>query len=126
MAKKKSVNEPDCKECGSTTWLLMKTEQRSYYSPASDENMRWIELTKKKKIVGGLKIICGKCEAEAEQVTDQTYDVKQKPLRVIWHSSFWIDEMTPEQREAYKKTEEKRKAAISKFLRETGQEEEEE
>ena len=81
--------EATCKTCGRTDWLLLKEEKRFYYSQVREDSMTWIELTKKKH-VSPYRLICAKCEEEADKVASNTYMIRTKPLKVVWQYSWDI------------------------------------
>jgi len=77
-----------CKKCGECEWLLQKNEKRFYYAVVNPKELRWIEQTKLKEL-SAYTVICSKCEGNAEDVADMEFDIKEKPLRVVWQTSFW-------------------------------------
>ena len=81
-----------CKTCGDTNWLLEKQEQRFYYALIKgDDELRWIEETKRRKTTSDkdISVVCSKCGGHAKDIADMDYVVKSKPLKVVWQSRFW-------------------------------------
>lgn len=76
-----------CKNCGETEWLLEKSEKRHYYSNSNDPD-RWIEYVKKRE-VDLPSVICSKCNSSALVCADLDFEVKLKPLRLVWMTAFW-------------------------------------
>ena len=77
-----------CKDCGEVNWLLEKTEKRSYYAIVNPKELRWLERVKYKE-VSPYTLVCGKCDGSADTHADMQYTIKEKPLKVIWQTSFW-------------------------------------
>lgn len=93
-----------CKDCGEVDWLLEKTENRSFYAVVNNKDLRWLERVKYKK-VSPFTLICSKCEKPAgdwvdtngdvkKGMADMEYTIKEKPLKVVWQSSFWDRDFT--------------------------------
>jgi len=77
-----------CKKCGECEWLLQKNEKRFYYAVVKSQELRWVEQVKLKE-VSDYTLICSKCEGDALEVADLDFIIKEKPLRVIWQTTFW-------------------------------------
>lgn len=77
-----------CKKCGETEWLLQKDEKRYFYAVVKVDELRWIEMPKKKE-VSEFSLICSKCEGNADEISDLSYMIKTKPLKVVWQTQFW-------------------------------------
>jgi hypothetical protein len=77
-----------CSTCGETSWLLNKKETRSYYAVVKPDEMRWVEMTKKKHTTP-FELICAKCEESADTVASMAYQIRQKPLRIVWQNAFF-------------------------------------
>ena len=79
-----------CKRCGDTEWLLQKSEKRFYYAVVKTDELRWVEQTKLKEI-SPYTLICSKCEGNAGEIADLGYTIKEKPLKVIWQTNWWLN-----------------------------------
>ena len=88
-----------CKNCGEVEWLLEKNEKRYYYAVVNPTELRWIESPKLKEVSPYI-LVCSKCEKSASDwvdingdvvkgMADMQFQIKLKPLKVIWQTSFW-------------------------------------
>ena len=106
-----------CSTCGETSWLLNKKETRSYYAVVKPDEMRWVEMTKKKHTTP-FELICAKCEESADTVASMAYQIRQKPLRIVWQNAFFEKGLSTEERALQREKEKKSREVAEKWAKE--------